>query len=273
MKKYKIFKHLINFHTKLIDQNVTYEEIKLIRLKTIFDVDIPDPFKIFKDLYFIIFNIISNIFISLLYQKNNKSSQYIKEIITTQSSNNCESIKILRKKSDFMFDKYKDLNIYSGVVKWIAGNCWINALITNDYIDLIEPIDQEIFDSIKKAVELVDPIESPIVLFHGFEKYSNYNVKDLFIGNIWSFNGILSKTVNFKIAQSFATAQNYFKPSYLIVFYPANSKHIGLDTKAIFCDEFEYIGKPGEKFKIIDIHEISKGLFLETYYICLSLDY
>ena len=253
-----------------MDQNVTYKEIKLIRLKKIFDVDIPDLFKIFKDLYFIIFNIISNIF---SYNKNNKSSEYIKKIISRKSTNNYKSMKILRKKSDFMFDKYKDLNLYSGVVKWIAGNCWINALITNDYIDLIQPIDQEIFNSIKKSVELVDPIEAPIVLFHGFEKFSNYNVKDLVIGNIWTFKGILSKTINFEIAQTFATTQNYFKPSYLIVFYPANSKHIGLNIKPIHCDEFEYIGKPGEKFKIIDIHEISKGLFLETYYICLSLDY
>ena len=265
-----ISKYIVNWHNQLMEQTPTYNEIKIERLKTIFNMDIPNPYIIIKHIYFNIFNIISNIFFSFT---NKNSHKYIDEIIATHSTNNYETMKTLRTKSDYMFDKYKDLDIYSGVIKWIAGNCWINPLITNDYIDLIKPIDQEIFNSIEKAVELVDPIESPIVLFHGFEKYSNYNVKDLVIGNIWSFKGILSKTSNFEIAKNFSVVQNYYKPSYLVVFYPPNSKHIGLDIKPLHCDEFEYIGKPGEKFKIIDIHEISRGFVVETYYICSSLDY
>jgi hypothetical protein len=57
------------------------------------------------------------------------------------------------------------------------------------------------------------------------------------------------------------------------VFYKPGSKHLGLDIKPEKYDEFEYIGKPGESFKIIKICKIFNGIHLQTFYICESQDY
>ena len=38
--------------------------------------------------------------------------------------------------------------------------------------------------------------------------------------------------------------------------YPPGSKHIGLDIKQPKFDEYEYIGKPGENFKLIKICKV-----------------
>jgi len=58
-----------------------------------------------------------------------------------------------------------------------------------------------------------------------------------------------------------------------VVYYPIGSKHVGLDIKPPKYDEYEYIGKSGEKFKIKKIYKRFNGLRLETFYVCDSLDY
>jgi len=30
---------------------------------------------------------------------------------------------------------YSNPNLYSGIMKWISGNCWLNSKITNGYMD------------------------------------------------------------------------------------------------------------------------------------------
>ena len=158
-------------------------------------------------------------------------------------------------------------------MKWISGNCWSNALITNGYASMITEQDKYIINSINEAIKLVEPIKKPLVLFHGFEKYINYNSNDYHVGKVFTFNGILSKTSSFDVAQRFSLSQNYLQPKYLVVFYPENSKHLGLDIKLPPNDEYEYIGKSGESFKIIKIYKRFNGFSLETFYICENLDY
>jgi hypothetical protein len=137
----------------------------------------------------------------------------------------------------------------------------------------LEQNDKFIITSINKTIEQVEPMNKPLILYHGFEKYINYKENDFQIGHCIVFPGILSKTSSFKVAQQFANGQNYFQPKYLIVFYPIGSKHIGLDIKPEKYDEYEYIGKQGETFKLIKICKVFTGLQLQTFYICESQDY
>jgi hypothetical protein len=166
-----------------------------------------------------------------------------------------------------------DPDLYSGIIKWISGNCWLNSLITNGYKNHLSDIDKQIINSIDKSIELVEPMSKPLVLFHGFETYSNYNEKDFKVGYTFTFQGILSKTTCFRIAQSFAQSQNYLQPKYLVIYYPSGSKHLGLDTKPPKYDEYEYIGKSGETFVVKKIYKRFNGLRLETFYVCDNLDY
>lgn len=83
----------------------------------------------------------------------------------------------------------------------------------------------------------------------------------------------MSKTSNFEIAKQFAQTQNFIQPKYFVIFYLSGSKHIGLDIKPPKYDEFEYISKQNESFKIFKILQIFNGLQLQIFYICESLDY
>jgi len=158
-------------------------------------------------------------------------------------------------------------------MEWILGNCWLNSLITNGRKNYLSDVDKQIINSINKSIELVEPMSKPLVLFHGFETYSNYNEKDFKIGHIFTFNGILSKTTCFNIAKEFALSQNYTQPKYLVIYYPLGSKHIGLYPNQYVNEEYEYIGKLGETFVIKKIYKRFNGLRLETFYICDNLDY
>ena len=164
-----------------------------------------------------------------------------------------------------------DPDLYSGVMHWISGNCWSNAYITNGYSQ-IPNINTYIVNSINKSIEIVEQMNKPLVLFHGFEKYSNYNEYTFKVGTKFTFGGILSKTSCFRIAQMFACCQNYLQPKYLVVFYSIGSKQIGMDIKLKQFDEYEYINKQGESFEITDIYRRFNGIILETFYICKSLD-
>ena len=51
-----------------------------------------------------------------------------------------------------------------------------------------------------------------------------------------------------------------FQPKYLVVFYPTNSKQIGLDIKPPKFEEYEYISKQNENLKIKGIIGFSRGI-------------
>ena len=178
----------------------------------------------------------------------------------------------VRKKTDLALENKSDL--YYGVMRWISGYCCSNLLITNGYKDNLSDLDLIIITSINKTVEIVEPMSKSLVLFHGFEKFSNYKEDELKVEKKFIFPGILSKTSNFEIAKQFAQSQNFFQPKYLVVFYPKGSKQIGLDIKHPICfDEYEYISKQNENLKITRICKIPNGLQLQIFYICESLDY
>lgn len=117
------------------------------------------------------------------------------------------------------------------MVKLISGNTWSSGLITNGYESELLDIDKEIINSINESIELVEPINKSLILFHGFENMLNYNEDRFKIGYKFNFKGILSKSSKFDISKQSALVENYLQPKYLIVFYPSGSNHIGLGIR------------------------------------------
>ena len=264
---YNIRKFIIIKHKQLMNNNPTLDEMNKTKRMTILKKNILDyNFIIFINLYQTIFYLCYNITNKLVFN-DLMDNMMIESILITQDLD----MKELRNKTEKVITSNQDL--YSGIFKWIIGNCWLNALITNGYNFHLSVVDKQIINSINKSIELIEPMSKPLILFHGFESYSNYNEKDFKVGYTFTFSGILSKTTCFKIAQCFAQSQNYLQPKYLVVYYPIGSKHIGLDIKLPKYDEYEYIGKSGETFKIKKICKRFNGLRLETFYICDNLDY
>jgi hypothetical protein len=268
-------KILVNFkniiltkHKQLLNNNLTLKEILTERgincLYTNFYII--SFSKIIKNIYQNIYYPIYNIFYKI---SNNDivSNIMVESILINQDYRMNE----LRTKTNKAINNNADL--YSGVKKWIEGDCWLNMLITNGYADKLSNIDKFILNSINKSIELVEPMSRPLLLFHGFEYLSNYNEDDLIVGKIFEFPGILSKTSCFRIAECFAKTYNYYQPKYFVISYPKGSKHIGLGIKPHRYDEYEYIGKSNEKFRIEKIYKRLNYLTLETFYICTNLDY
>lgn len=132
------------------------------------------------------------------YKKLIQDKKYIQQIIDSQDLDMNE----VRNKTELALKNNNDL--YYGVMRWISGYCWSNTLITNGYNSELSDLDKKIIYSINKSIELVEPISKPLVLFHGFEKFSNYREDELIVNKEYTFSGILSKTSNFEIAKQFA---------------------------------------------------------------------
>jgi len=256
----------IKIHNKLLNNNPTLDEIEMEMEKTILSPNTNSLIKTSKNIYQTTYYLCYNIMFRLLFNDliNNMN---IESILVNQDLNMEE----LRTKTVKVTNSKPFL--YSGIIKWISGNCWLNSKITNGYMEKLTDIDKEIIYSINKTIELVEPMSKPIILFHGFETFSNYGEENFKIGYTFTFQGILSKTTCFRIAQCFAQSQNYFQPKYLVIYYPIGSKHVRLDIKHPKCNEYEYIGKSGETFVIKKIYKRLNGLKLETFYVCDSLDY
>jgi hypothetical protein len=258
-------------HKSIIYPKYGLEEINEQKNKTICHIDKFILTQFVKSIYFNGFYFLSNFYYLFDLKNRFQDKKYINQIIMNQDLDMSE----VRNKTNKMLDSDKNNNLYSGLLKWISGICWSNALITNGYESELDDLDKEIIYSINRATELVEPIERNLTLFHGFEKYSYYGEENFISNTIIQFPGILSKTSKFQIANQFAQIHNFFQPKFLVVFYPLGSKHIGLDIKPPKYDEYEYISKPNEKFKIIKICRVFDLLKfqLKTFYICSSLDY
>lgn len=266
-KLVNLFEQINSLHNKIIYPNYSYEDIGLTKRKTILDIEKFNLSEFIKQTYKFTYCALTNIFYGITLNTSD-DKKYIEKLLDLEDLDMSE----LRKKTDAIFIG-SNTDLYSGIMKWIAGNCWSNALITNGYEDKLDNIDKEIISSINKAVELVEPIEKPLVLYHGFEKFSVYKENEFEIGKTFIFPGILSKTSCFRIAQQFALTHNFLQPKYLVVIYPPKSKHIGLDIKPTYYDEYEYISKSGEKLKLVKICRVFKYFHLQTFYICESQDY
>lgn len=261
IKSFIIFKH-----NELMNNNLSLKEIKIEMKKSFLDTNTFLSYKIIKLIYQNIYYICYNSLLRLSFN-DSYDNLNIESILAFQDLDMNE----LRTKTDKVIEN--NSNLYSGIIKWISGNCWLNSKLTNGYSDNLDTNDKEILYSINKTVELVEPMSKSLILFHGFEYFSNYREENLKVGYILIYPGILSKTTCFRVAKNFAQFQNYFQPKYLVIYYPKGSKHIGLDIKLPKYDEYEYISKSEEKFKIKKIYKRFNGIKLETFYICDSLNY
>ena len=87
-------------------------------------------------------------------------------------------------------DDHKD---YDNITKYVSGYCLFNARLSHGIS--IPPADQAIIDSIDRVVNKVEPLNEPVCLFHGFEKYMHYTIQD----NKVNVPGILSKTISLNV--------------------------------------------------------------------------
>ena len=265
-----MFNKIYLFHKLLLDNSLTFNEIDKLREKTLFESNEFNIKYIIKYTYQTFYYILTNLheFGKINnYKKLIEDKKYIQDIIKIQDLDMIE----VQTKTDLALKDNSDL--YYGIMRWISGCCWSNALITNGYKTNLLDIDKDIITSINKTIEIVEPMSKPLVLFHGFEKFSNYKEDDLIVDNTFTFLGILSKTSNFLVAKQFSQTQNLLQPKYFVILYPSGSKHISLDIRLPKYNEYEYISKQNESFKIIKICKVFNGLRLQIFYICESLDY
>ena len=153
---------------------------------------------------------------------------------------------------------------------YICGNCWCNMKLTNNC--KLSEIDLKIYDIINEIVNNVKELTYPITLFHGFEKFTNYDENNWHIGDAILFKGFLSKTPSFDVANNFARMYNFFNRKILVVKYPIGSKHIGMNIRHPDDQEYEYLTKSNEKLKLIDIYRKIKFFSIVTFYICEDLN-
>lgn len=256
---YKIY----NFHKNLLNNQITnIEELENERQTYFYS-----PIKIFKKIYINFYYLFENIYIKLFY-KNNYN---IKNIINEKIENVECLISDLKDITDDVIKKY-NYKYGWGMVKFMKDHKWLNIKLSNkNMTPYLNDIDKYMLKSINKTYEFIKPIEQQITLYHGFLPNINYKEDKFNIGYEFKFNGILLKTHDINIAKKIAMTQNHFQPKIFIIKYNANSKHIIMDI--IVNDEYKFITKNKESFKIINIFQYFEGIILYTFYICENLDY
>jgi len=161
---------VISKHKELLNNNPTLDEIELEMEKTIFSPNTISLSKITKHTYQNTYYLCYNMLLRLTF--NDLIDNIKIESILVNQDLDMKELRTKTEKATFNTD------FYSGIMKWIAGNCWLNSKITNGYVDKLTDIDKEILNSINKTIELVEPMSKSIILFHGFETFSNYGEED-----------------------------------------------------------------------------------------------
>jgi hypothetical protein len=220
------------------------------------------------------------------------NKNYIKKIVdqnqiekireeTTNTSRNFFLNTNIVKKNPFMKEIIEktekittvDNDGYYNLTKYVGGFCWVNAKLSNGFE--VSEDEQKMINSINSIVDKVEPLSYPVTLFHGFEYYTKYqNYK---VGDIVNLKGYVSKTLSLKVAYDFAYSQNNYNPKFLVIEYPVGSKHVHHDIRP-FNNEFEFLTKNDEKFKVVNIinyYDIQFPTCTPTYltfYICKPID-
>jgi hypothetical protein len=280
-----MFNFLYSIHSKLLaDPKITPDFLTRIHNKTFFDTtpDIP----IYKTLYKNCFYVIANLFFYIGSNKKEmiKDYEYVQSIVKLNNVTDIErdlkynrdfkkytsilhthpTIKEMEEKTLNMLDSDKENNIVSALTKYTAGSCWFNIKLSHGLP--IEQYEQQILNSINLGAQLVKPLSTPVALFHGFEKYTKYDIVEKNI----NIPGIVSKTISLNIAKRFATTVNYFRPEFLIIHYKAGSKHMHQSIRP-FDEEFEFISHSNETFKVLRTCRYFEGLKLMTFYVCVPI--
>jgi hypothetical protein len=154
-------------------------------------------------------------------------------------------------------DSIDNNEIYMSCVSYNSGNCWWNGPLSQNNISKIKLNDRQHIENIKNALNIVKPIPfRELNLFHGFEFHLKYDEHTWNIGNVYKFPFFLSKTPSWKVASIFSSCSgnitNTFFHNYLLCKYPRpGSKHICLNTRKRFNDEYEYLSM-NESFRFVE---------------------
>lgn len=134
-----------------------------------------------------------------------------------------------------------DSEIYTSCVKYNSGNCHWNADLSRGKVLGMQ--DQKDCNNIRTGLQMVKPLDSPVVLFHGLEPGLNYGIDMWKINSIYKFPFFLSKTLSWKVATFFAllSSQSKYFQRYLLCKYPKGSRHICLNIRTQYNDEFEFL--------------------------------
>lgn len=191
-----------------------------------------------------------------LYDKisNSKSFKEHFELVNTN-----KYLKETYAKSEKVLDN--NLKLSSWFRKYNSGCCWFNSKLS--HCMNINRMENKILININALVEKVEPISTELTLFHGFERLSNYEIKD----NKINMKGFLSKSLSFKIARKFAQRENYFQPKYLVVHYPPESKQVS-PTDRFRNEEYEYLTHSNETLEITGTLRYLDFPILHTFYFC-----
>lgn len=143
-----VFSNLHTLHRVLLSDSIGLKEIRNEMNKTICspnEINLQKLLKnIYKNIFFGIENLLYlgyNVLNFQLLNQDNPDNKYIEDIMKKQDLNMIK----LRTKTE----KVLNINTYNGVMKWIAGNCWSNPLITNRFVNELDLVDIHIINSIR----------------------------------------------------------------------------------------------------------------------------
>jgi hypothetical protein len=150
-------------------------------------------------------------------------------------------------------EKHPDKNVYVACLRYNSGHCWWNGHISHNRCDKLKESDIADIEGIKKGLEIISPLPFSVDLFHGFEFHLKYNESKWLIGSVCKFPFFLSKTLSWKVASFFAKQSgNRYYQKYLVCRYKnSGSKHICLDSRVPYNDEYEYLSF-NESFRFIE---------------------
>jgi hypothetical protein len=145
-------------------------------------------------------------------------------------------------------------DIYRACLRYNAGDCWFNGPLSRNEDKKLTQQDNLDINNIIRGLTVVKALPfNNLNLFHGFEFHLKYNDSDWKIGSTYQFSYFLSKTPSWKVASFFASHPNSkLYQKYLVCKYPEpGSKHICLDVRMPYNDEYEYLSF-GESFRFIE---------------------
>lgn len=197
--------------------------------------------------------------------------QYIKDRINKDLiPQDIERIHSAREKSKMImsYDEYS-----ASCSEYYNGNYMPNGRLCKK--EKLSDDDITLLSNMHKTLGVVEPLDYPVVLIHGFESHLEYDTKNWGIGKRYYFPFFLSKTVSWQVATYFAKASgNRFYQKYLLCCYDKGSRHICLDIKDEYNDEYEYLSG-FEKFEFVEkIYHLSLFPYpvLRVYYVMKHID-
>lgn len=279
-----MFNFFTNCHNSLMRTNVTDDFIKNLQSKTIFDSSCSEPY--YKLFYRNIFYFCQNIccLTRLNFKQMKSDREFVQRIVKVNNVDQLELklkknrnleqyveilhenliIKEMEEKTNKVIDMFDNNFIAYAITQYTAGNCWFNVKLSHNL--KLNDDEQLTLKHINLATSLVEPLSVKLTLFHGFEKYVNYEINN----NVVNVKGIISKTLSLNIAQRFASGTNNLQQEFLIINYSEGSRHIKQSIRP-FDEEFEFLSHSNESFEIVRICKYFDNFRLLTFYVCVPL--